>query len=210
MWVKKGRMASQKENHKTLEEWAGSKHLILTLVFTDIVGSTEIGNSLGDTNWIKDLFVHFKRARSLAASYNGYVVKVIGDEVMAAFRTSTDAVRFALAFATETGIDYVGIRVGIHSGEVQIRDNDIYGLNVNFAARVQAKLDSEGILLSNAVKEDYENASEWSADIIFSRVRKKLKSFRGTQLLWRAVTSASNNAAIAQRRKRKNVVVNYW
>ena len=57
-------MASQKENHKTLEEWAGSKHLILTLVFADIVGSTEIGNSLGDTKWIKDLFVHFKRARS--------------------------------------------------------------------------------------------------------------------------------------------------
>ena len=137
-------------------------------------------------------------------------MKVIGDEVMAAFRTSTDAVRFALAFATETGIDYVGIRVGIHSGEVQIRDDDIYGLNVNFAARVQAKLDSEGILLSNAVKEDYENASEWSADIIFSRVRKKLKGFRGTQVLWRAVTSASNNAAIAQRRKKKNVVVNYW
>jgi hypothetical protein len=82
-------------------------------------------------------------------------------------------------------------------------------LNVNFAARVQAKLDSEGILLSNAVKEDYENASEWSADIIFSRVRKELKGFRGTQVLWRAVTSASNNAAIAQRRKRNNVVVNY-
>ena len=60
--VKKGRMASQKENHKTLEEWAGSKHLILTLVFTDIVGSTEIGNSLGDTKWIEDLFVHFKRS----------------------------------------------------------------------------------------------------------------------------------------------------
>ncbi|SRR6266404_6879204 len=208
MWVK-SRLASQKENHKTLEEWAGSKHLILTLVFTDIVGSTEIGNSLG-AKWIQDLFDHFTQARSLAASHEGYVVKVIGDEVMAAFRTSSDAVRFALAFATETGIDYVGIRVGIHSGEVQIRDNDIYGLNVNFAARVQAKLDSEGILLSNAVKEDYENASEWSADIIFSRVRKKLKGFRGTQVLWRAVTSASNNAAIAQRRKMKNVVVNYW
>lgn len=182
-------MLPQEEHRKTLEEWAGSQHLILTLVFTDIVGSTEIGNSLGDAKWIKDLFVHFSRARSLAASYDGYVVKVIGDAVIVAFRTSTAAVRFALAFATETGIDYIGIRVGIHLGQVQIRENDIYGLNVNFAARVQDKLDSEGILLSNAVKEDYENASEWSADIHFSRGRKKLKGFRDTQILWRAVTS---------------------
>ena len=55
-----------------------------------------------------------------------------------------------------TGVEYIGIRVGINSGEVQIRENDIYGLNVNLTSRIQQSLTDEGIRVSNSVKEDYE------------------------------------------------------
>src|SRR2546429_10004559 len=95
-------------------------HLGLTLLFTDIVDSTTIGIKLGDTRWIEDLFKHFSTARTFAFMYDCYVVKVIGDSLMMAFRTSSEAVQFAIEFSTDTGVNYIGIRAGIHSGQVQI------------------------------------------------------------------------------------------
>ena len=59
-------MSPEQERNKTLEEWAGSKHLSLALVFTDIVDSTKIGVKLGDNDWIDDLFSHFSQARQIA------------------------------------------------------------------------------------------------------------------------------------------------
>jgi len=53
---------SSYDNTVTLEEWAGAKHVTLTLLFTDIVKSTSIGVTLGDGKWIEDLFVHFNQA----------------------------------------------------------------------------------------------------------------------------------------------------
>ena len=149
-------MTTQHDAPMTLEEWPGSQNLNLTLVFTDIVDSTMIGLKLGDRRWIDELFKHFSHARRLASSFDSYVVKVIGDSLMVAFRTSTDAVTFAIELATDTGIDYISIRAGINSGQVQVRENDIYGLNVNFTSRVQHSLPGAGVLVSNSIKRDYE------------------------------------------------------
>ena len=66
-------MFSDHEAPITLEKWAGSQNLNLTLVFTDIVDSTTIGRKLGDRRWIEDLFRHFSRARELASQYDCYV-----------------------------------------------------------------------------------------------------------------------------------------
>ena len=77
-------MSPEQDGSKTLEEWAGLQHLILTLAFTDIVDSTKIGLKLGDNEWIEDLFCHFSQARQIAG-YNCYIVKVIGDSLMMAF-----------------------------------------------------------------------------------------------------------------------------
>ena len=171
-------MSSYPSIPNTLEEWAGSRHLSLTLLFTDIVKSTSIRVRLGDGQWIKDLFVHFNQARGLAIRLDSYVVKVIGDSLMIAFRTSTDAVEFALDLSTFTGVDYIGIRVGIHSGRVQIRDNDIYGLNVSLTSRIQHSIPSEGIRVSSPVKEDYESVrgksrlfipAKWNSRVLVRR-----------------------------------------
>jgi class 3 adenylate cyclase len=149
----------------------------LTLVFTDIVDSTNIGIKLGDTRWIENLFVHFSSGRTFAFRYDGYVVKAIGDSLMMAFRTSSEAVQFAMEFSVDTGINYIGIRVGIHSGQVEIRENDIYGLNVNLASRVQHVLPGEGILVTDPAKRDYDRRFGRDSGVLFIPREVDLKSF---------------------------------
>jgi class 3 adenylate cyclase len=198
-------MPSEDKRAITLENWAGAQHLNLTLVFTDIVDSTAIGIKLGDRAWIKDLFEHFSHARFLTDFYDSFVVKVIGDSLMVAFRTSTDAVEFAVGFAKDTGVDYISIRVGINSGQVEIRDNDIYGLNVNFTSRVQHSLPHEGILVSSSVKRDYEKTFGSSSDLRFVPHEIELKSF-GKEILWRVGTPAWRTAVGRQRMARRKLM----
>lgn len=199
-------MLSQNEPPLTLEDWAGSQHLELTLLFTDIVASTDIGVRLGDRRWIEDLFTHFSHAREIASSFDCYIVKAIGDALMMAFRVPTDAVNCALEFAANTGIDYIGIKVGINSGQVQIRENDIYGLNVNFTSRVQHVLLGEGILVSNSVKEDYEKALGSGSGVFAPPREEELKSF-GKRLLYRARTPLLHKAVVAQRKARQTLLI---
>jgi class 3 adenylate cyclase len=196
-------MSSYANVPNTLEEWAGSRHLSLTLLFTDIVKSTSIGVKLGDRNWIEDLFIHFDQARGLAVRYDSYVVKVIGDSLMVAFRTSTQAVECALEFAMFTGVDYIGIRVGINSGQVQIRENDIYGLNVNLTSRIQQSLPNEGIRVSDGVKEDYERVRGKSS--LFRSEQIPLESF-GTKTIWRADSRELREAWLGQARPRRELL----
>jgi class 3 adenylate cyclase len=86
-------------------------------------------------------------------------------------------VQFAPRFSLDTGFDYIGIRVGIHSGEVEIRENDIYGLNVNFASRVQHALPGDGILSTESVKRDYERRLGKNTGVTFIPRVVDLKSF---------------------------------
>lgn len=198
-------MTITKNPYETLEEWAGAPYLSLTLLFTDIVDSTRIGIKLGDDNWIENLFVHFSRARTIASQFDCYVVKSIGDSFMVAFRRSTEAVLFALEFSVDTGIEYIGIRVGINSGDVQIRENDIYGLNVNYTSRVQHALDREGILVSNSVKKDFEKRFGSSSEVRFVPKIMDLKSF-GNENLWLAATSSWSAARRKQRTARMRLL----
>lgn len=177
-------MSSAYEVPTTLEEWAGSQNLTLTLLFTDIVDSTAIGIKLGDRKWIEDLFLHFSRARLLALNYDCYVVKVIGDSLMMAFRTSTDAVDFALAFIVNTGVDYIGIRAGINSGQVHLRENDVYGLTVNLTSRLQHAVQREGVLVSDSVMSDYKKTFGVDSGVRFNSRDEPLKSFGVTTVYW--------------------------
>lgn len=94
--------------------------------------------------------------------------------------------------------DYIGIRVGIHSGQVQIRENDIYGLNVNFTSRIQSAIPKEGILVSNAVRKDYDKTIRTYAAIKFLEEEKDVKDF-GKEILCRAVSPDLAKAWRAQR-----------
>jgi|SRR5882672_1297562 len=198
-------MSFQTNSSRTLEEWAGSQHLILGLVFTDIVSSTEIGIKRGDAKWIDDLFAHFSMGRQIAACFDSYIVKVIGDSLMVAFRTASEAVSFSVNFAENTGVEHIGIRVGINSGDVEIRENDIYGLNVNFTSRVQHALPRDGILAANSVKEDYEKRFGAGSGVRFIRREENLKSF-GMKTLYLVHASALRRARRSQRIARSSLL----
>ena len=165
----------------TLEEWAGAQRLNLALVFTDIVDSTNIGYRLGDDKWMQELSSHFHRGRELGLNYDCYIVKVIGDAFFVAFRNSTDAVNFAVEFSKDTGVDFIGIRVGVHSGQVQLMDNDIYGLNVNYTARIQSSIKGGGICVSDSIKEDFEKTYGSSIALRFSLTNSEIKNFRNAK-----------------------------
>lgn len=190
----------------TLEDWAGARHLSLTLLFTDIVSSTALGQSRGDDVWIRELAEHFSAGRNAAEGYDHHVVKVIGDAFMIAFRNSVEAVEFGLSFSKNTGIPHIGIRVGIHSGRVEIMDNDIYGLNVNKAARIQSHSKSEGILISDPIKEDYVKAKGIASRRLFREIDTELKSFGQTKL-WRVEDSELRAVYLATSRTRKLVEI---
>jgi class 3 adenylate cyclase len=136
----------------------------LTLMFTDITGSTAMYKRLGDVrayNLVRD---HFEVLFREIDQHNGVVVKTIGDAVMAAFSSSDDAVSTALDVQRrirefnagrdpEQGV--ILLKIGLHSGSaiaVNLNNTlDYFGNMVNMAARVQGKSRSEEILLSPAV-----------------------------------------------------------
>jgi len=122
---------------------------------------------------------------------------------MIAFRTPTQAVEFALEFATFTGIDYVGIRVGINSGQVQIREIDIYGLNVNLTSRIQHSIAREGIHVSSPVKEDYESVRGRSR--LFFPKEVELAGF-GKKTVWQIVNRELREAWYNQQNARNRLL----
>ena len=124
---------------------------------------------------------------------------------MITFRASTEAVAFALGFAAATGVDHIGIRVGINAGQVQIRENDIYGLNVNLTARVQHILPAEGIVTTKSVRQDYENRVGTDSGVRFIRREVDLKSF-GKQEVHLIRTASLFNAIQRQERARATLL----
>jgi class 3 adenylate cyclase len=137
--------------------------------------------------------------------YDCYVVKVIGDSLMMAFRRPSEAVEFAVRFSEDTGVDYIGIRVGINSGEVEIRENDIYGLTVNRTARVQHALAAEGVFVTKAVMQDYENRFGTASDVHFFKREVDLKSF-GKEVVYLAHTKTLRRARMSRRNARETLL----
>ena len=129
----------------------------VAILFSDIEGSTELNERLGDKEWVKLLARHDAAIRSAITRHDGQVVKTQGDGFMAAFGAPEQAVRSAVAMqraferGSRKGKAAVLIRIGIHHGDVVHRDNDIFGRNVAQAARVAALAAGGEILVSEAV-----------------------------------------------------------
>src|SRR5256885_13848222 len=98
---------------RTLEQWAGSGFPTLALVFTDIIGSTQLAESVGNPEWIKMVLQHFERGRELISRYDGREIKLIGDSFMVVFHNAVDAFGFVLELHEDTGHPKIKIRAGI-------------------------------------------------------------------------------------------------
>ena len=139
---------------RSFRQWTRSSRTTLALVFTDVVGSTALGEELGDEQMDEVRHAHFERARQLIAKREGYEIKTIGDSFMVAFRTAAAALDFALELQKNTGHERIEIRAGIHVGPISVEEEDAFGTMVNYTARVQARGKGAEIWLSDRAHAD--------------------------------------------------------
>ena len=125
--------------------------VLATVVFTDIVGSTQQATRLGDRRWRDVLDAHDAIVRRCVGEAGGSVIKCTGDGVLATFDGPGRALRCAAAVRAEVHRLGIGIRVGVHTGEIELRGPDIGGIAVHIAQRVQGLAQPEEILVSRTV-----------------------------------------------------------
>ena len=125
--------------------------VLATLLFTDIVGSTEKAAELGDSAWRERLDEHDALAVKYLGRYGGTLVKSTGDGILATFDGPARAIRCALAFCKAVASIGLTIRAGVHTGEVEVRGNDVGGIAVHIGARVAATAEAQEVLVSGAV-----------------------------------------------------------
>jgi adenylate cyclase len=130
----------------------------VVVVFSDIEGSTERNEALGDREWVKLLQRHEQLVRSSVDAHHGHVVKNQGDGFMLAFADPSGAVRCCVDVQRELGTrperwQNIKVRMGIHMGTSVRRGDDLFGLNVAMAARIAGHADGGEILISDVVRE---------------------------------------------------------
>ena len=131
---------------------AATTRAVKTIVFTDIVGSTQGTASLGDNAWHRLLDEHDRVVRDLAGAHHGTTVKGTGDGSLLQFDAPSDAVAFAVDAQRAVAELGLALRCGIHTGEVELRaDGDVTGVAVNLAARIERACDDGGVLVSSTV-----------------------------------------------------------
>ena len=126
---------------------------VQTLLFTDIVGSTDRLQDLGDAAWAALLARHHGVVRGVLAAHGGREVNTAGDGFLARFDAPAPAVRAAAAAVAGVAALGMEIRVGLHTGEVELDGEEIGGVGVHLAARVMAQAGAGQVLVSSTVRE---------------------------------------------------------
>jgi class 3 adenylate cyclase len=127
--------------------------VLTTVLFSDIVDSTARASMLGDRQWREVLDAHDHAVREQLRWFKGREVNTTGDGFVASFDGPTRALACAVAMrdvAKRLGLD---LRIGIHTGECELRGDDLAGLAVHLAARIGAKAETGEILASSTVKD---------------------------------------------------------
>jgi pimeloyl-ACP methyl ester carboxylesterase len=127
--------------------------VLATVLFTDVVESTRRAADLGDRQWRALLDQHDQAVRQQLARFRGREVKHTGDGFLATFDGPARAVRCASAISQTLEPLGIAVRGGLHSGEVELRGNDIGGIAVNIAARVAEMAGPGETLVSSTVKD---------------------------------------------------------
>ena len=129
------------------------ERILATVLFTDIVGSTERAAAVGDRDWRALLERHDAVVRRGLAQFRGREVKHLGDGFLAAFDGPARAVRCAATIAREMEGLGIEIRAGVHAGECELRGDDIAGMAVHIGARVGARAGAGEVLVSSTVRD---------------------------------------------------------
>jgi class 3 adenylate cyclase len=126
---------------------------LATVLFTDIVGSTERASALGDMRWRELLESHDSGVRRQVDAHGGRVVKSLGDGYLATFDGPARAIRCGGAVAEDADALGIEVRAGVHTGECELLGEDIGGMAVHIGARVAAQARPGEVLVSSAVRD---------------------------------------------------------
>jgi class 3 adenylate cyclase len=132
---------------------ADRRRVLATVLFTDIVGSTQLAATMGDQRWKSLLADHHRVVRRQLDRFGGREVRVVGDGFLATFDGPARAVRCALAIRDDVRELGLEIRAGLHTGEVELLPDDIAGLAVHVGARISALAGAGEVLVSSTVKD---------------------------------------------------------
>jgi pimeloyl-ACP methyl ester carboxylesterase len=127
--------------------------VLATVMFTDIVRSTERAAELGDQRWRELLASHEALVRMQLERFRGREIQMLGDGVLATFDGPARAIRCARTICDEVRALGIEVRAGLHTGECEMRNGDIAGIAVHTGARVSAKASAGEVLVSSTVKD---------------------------------------------------------
>lgn len=178
--------AKGETNTSSFRDWAGGPRVTLAIVFTDVVGSTALGEEIRDEAMNEVRRAHFAQSRKLIVRYQGQEIKTIGDSFMAAFKSADAALDYARALQANTGHPQVQVRAGIHIGAIHVEEDDAFGGTVNFAARVVGAIEGAEIWLSDRAKEDLDKlgARKYKTLTWDQHPGVRMKGFPGEFTLW--------------------------
>jgi class 3 adenylate cyclase len=168
-------------------EEAELDRMLATVLFTDIVGSTDKACELGDAEWTELLARHDQVVRALLARYRGTEVKTTGDGFLATFDGPARAVKCAQAVCAAVRPLGLEVRAGCHTGEIELLGADVGGVAVHIGARVGALAAPSEVLVSSTVKDLVAGSGLTFED----RGEHELKGVPGT---WRLYAAGQRSA----------------
>jgi class 3 adenylate cyclase len=127
--------------------------VLMTLLFTDIVASTEAAERLGDRAWKHLLATHEESVRGILDMYRGREAGTTGDGFVATFDAPGQAILCALAIAATSHDLGIDVRAGVHTGEVEMAGRELRGLAVHLAARIMGAAGAGEVFVSGTARE---------------------------------------------------------
>lgn len=172
-----------------------------TIAFTDIVGSSQLVDRLGDAAWLAFIREHNALVREQVAIHGGTEVKTTGDGFMLAFAAPRAAVHCATAIQQAVARGRAGsaaaplhVRIGLHAGQAHALESDLHGRDVIVAARITALAEGDEVLASGALRELLRPAR----DCRFGRGRElRLRGLTGHHVVHRVLVPPSGRTSAA-------------
>jgi class 3 adenylate cyclase len=156
---------------------ATGERILTTIVFTDIVGSTDVAGRLGDSRWHRLLTTHNDQVRRAFDRFGGKEVKTTGDGFLVRFDAPARALHCARAMRQIAAAHDLKIRAAVHTGEVEILGDDIRGVAVHLASRLLALAAPDEILASTTTRD----LVDGSGLVFEDRGRHELKGISGAR-----------------------------
>ena len=169
-----------------------ARRKVKTVLFTDMIGSTKLWERYGNIDGRLLINRHNKLIKPILARFKGKVVKSIGDSFLTVFNSADDAVRAAIAVQQTLAIEKyfnasfpIQLRIGIHTGEVILEDDDVYGDTVNVASRIEQMAKANQIMISEATFQTLKKQKNFSFKKFRPvRLKGKKKEIQLYQVHW--------------------------